>query len=103
MIQEKKDVINKIACICMTLILFIAIFLSVFFMAECAQHECAGENCPVCMQIEAVAHFVSNLKFIPLLSFVVAILCVFTWFCKSVTKTTFTKHTLISLKVELLN
>lgn len=97
-----KKVSKLIAIV--ALISFIAgMLFSYDYIIENAHHHCSGEDCPICMEIEAAVQLVSSIRFIPILSFVMAVLCVFTRVIASVENHIGVKQTLITLKVELLN
>ena len=94
---------KKIIAICMIAFLFFEILFSYDYMIEKAHHDCSGRDCPVCMQIERAAQFISSMKFIPVLPCIVAVF--FTFLRKNFIKKegNCKKNTLITLKVELLN
>lgn len=87
----------------MILFLLVGIFFSYQYIIEKADHDCSRNDCPVCMQIEGAVHFISSIKFIPVMPYVVAILFAFIQkgFIKK--ENNCDRYTLITLKVELLN
>lgn len=95
--------VSKLIAIMAMICLVAGMLFSYDYIIENAHHHCSGEDCPICMEIEAAVHFVSSLRVILMLSFVMAVLCVFTRVVTSVGNHAGVKQTLITLKVELLN
>lgn len=95
--------VSKLIALIALISLFAGLLFSYDYIIENAHHHCSGEDCPICMEIEAAVQFVSNIRFIPLLSFIMAVLCVFTRVFASIENHIGVKQTLITLKVELLN
>lgn len=89
------------------LILIIAFLSGTLFSEEYiiqnTHHDCYGEHCQICVLIKEAVQFISGIKIIPLLSFCMAVLCVFTLGAAAMKKHVSIKNTLITLKVELLD
>lgn len=102
-----RDGVVKIGNRFISMILLIALLVCLFFsyqyMIKNAKHDCSGEDCPICMQLEAAIQFVSSIKILPVLSFILAVLCVFTQLYTIHDKSFCVRKTLVSLKVELLD
>ncbi len=94
---------KRVTAICFALLLFGFIMLSSFFIVENAHHDCVGEECQICMEIEAAVRTISNLKIVPVLAFGLVVLCAFAQICAEILDSGCTKDTLVTLKVELLN
>lgn len=106
--MDKRKLDNKhkftgITAIILVMVLLSGIFVSYDFIIENAHHDCSGENCPICIEIDQAVQIISNIRFVPVLPFVMAVLCVFTR--KGVFVKTLNDRidTLITLKVEALN
>lgn len=94
---------KRAAAICLILLLFGFIMSAYFFIVENAHHDCVGEECQICMEIEAAVRTISNLKILPVLSMGLVILCAFAQICAEMLDSGCTKDTLVTLKVELLD
>ncbi len=94
---------NGVAALAMAAIICVTILFSYIFIVENVHHNCSGDECSVCMEIEMAIQTISNLKVILFVPFVMALLCVFTQTCTMFKISNCTKDTLITLKVELLN
>ncbi|MBR1865352.1 MAG: hypothetical protein IJ801_02475 [Lachnospiraceae bacterium] len=94
---------RRILATAMTVLFLIFVVFAYPFVAEKAHHDCTGENCPVCMELEAVAQAVSGLKLLPVILSVWFLLGVFTPVCTEHMGSVCVKNTLITLKVELLD
>ncbi|MSS62626.1 hypothetical protein [Velocimicrobium porci] len=93
----------RILVFLMITFLFFEITFSYLYIAENLYHDCSGENCPICMHIDEASQFISSIKLIPILSLFLAMLCVFTLIYTIYNNEFCVKHTLITLKVELLD
>lgn len=94
---------TRIMAVVVAVLLLLVILLSYGFIIENAHHNCTGEDCPVCMQLERAEQTVSGLKLISISSFLMVVICVFTQLCAILFESFCVKNTLISLKVELLD
>ena len=95
---------KRIFSIIMTFVIIATIFLSQNFIIENLHHDCKGETCPICMQLEVSVQLLSILKSaVPIISYIVLFLCVFTLSIAKSKESYSTKKTLITLKVELLD
>lgn len=95
--------INKIISVTMLILLLLGIFFSYDYIISHKDHDCLGKSCSVCMQIEEAVRFVSTLKYTPILSLAMTVLCIFIGRNASFIKCIILKSTLVALKVELLN
>lgn len=84
------------------LLLFVT-FASYQIIVEKAHHECTGENCSICIQLEEAVSYLKSIKYVPILSFLAAILCIVTKWVLHKVQDVCVSRTLISLKVEMLN
>ena len=66
-------------------------------------HDCTGEHCEICLEIEMAEQLISGIKTLFTLSFGMAVLCVFAHIFTKTKEEICVKNTLISLKVELLD
>ena len=98
--MEKK---KRIAAILLAVTLLFVILCSAAFIAEEANHDCAGENCPICDQISVCQNI---LKTFSLAVCAVALAAAFIY---TLRKHIFActdmvpSYTLVSLKVKLTN
>ncbi|MBR1865404.1 MAG: hypothetical protein IJ801_02740 [Lachnospiraceae bacterium] len=53
--------IKKRAALLMCLIVMIVLFFSVYYIAVEEQHHCAGEDCPICAEIELFQNVVRQM------------------------------------------
>ena len=96
--RKKKNL--ALAAAVMLLITFL---FSYSFLIQNVHHDCIGEECSVCIEVAVVAQTLSSLRASPVLSFSVAVLCVFTLSVAVMQEQDCIKDTLITLKVELLD
>lgn len=94
---------KKSLTIMLSIILLVTVFFSYDFVIRNAHHDCSGEECQICIQMEAAVQFVSNIKFISILSFFGIALCVFTHTITPIQKIFGVTNTLVKMKVEFLN
>lgn len=93
---------NRVLAILFVALLLVSILYSYEYIIEHARHECLGEECLICIQVEEAIQFITNLKYVPILSFIMAVFCVSKCFYRMAKKLFVLKQTLISLKVELV-
>lgn len=98
-----KKIRNRYVSMILLIALFVCLFFSYQYMIKNAKHDCSGEDCPICVQLEAAIQFVSSIKVLPVLPFILAVLCVFTPIYTIHGKSFCVRKTLVSLKVELLD
>lgn len=94
---------KKITAILLAGMLAVVMFYSALYITVEANHNCEGENCPICYQINACRH---NLKNITPAVCAAALAAVFTYtFCRRIFSHTevVLRCTLVSLKVKLIN
>lgn len=104
MTDKKKSFYNKkVIAILLAAFMLISILFSYHFIIENAHHDCTGEKCSICLQLEEAAQFISSIKFVSILSFTMAVLCIFTKWVAHETKDICVNNTLVSLKVKLLD
>ena len=97
MMTKKKRIISLIVAVTV----FFVMLYSVLYIAAEANHDCVGENCPICYQISVCENTLKNLS---LAVCAVAFAAAFTYTlcrsisaCADVTPT----YTLVLLKVKL--
>lgn len=101
-VKSKKWKIKIVVLLLAALTLFVT-FASYQIIVEKAHHECTGENCSVCIQLDEAASYLKSLKYVPVLSFLTTILCIVTKWVSHKAHNACVNRTLISLKVEMLN
>lgn len=94
---------KKTLAIMMSILLIVMVIFSYHYVVSNAHHDCSGEECPICIQMEAAVAFVSGIKFIPTLSFFGIVLCVFLHRFTPIEKVYGVTNTLVKMKVEFLN
>ncbi len=87
----------------LSLLLTFILLFSAFYTAVWADHDCAGENCPVCGQIREYEHTLKTLGYstITTLNFIILICAVHPLFMPL--RTPLRKSTPVTLKVKLSN
>lgn len=96
--MEKK---KRIAALLLAVTVLLVMLYSALFIAAEADHDCVGENCPICYQINVCQNTLKNLS---LAVCAVAFAAAFTYtLCRSISVCTdyAQSYTLVSLKVKL--
>ena len=97
MMTKKKRIISVVVAVA---VFFVMLYSALYIAAE-ANHDCVGENCPICYQISVCENTLKNLSLaVCAVTFAVA----FTYtLCRSISVCTdyAQSYTLISLKVKL--
>ncbi len=94
---------KKSIAIVLVLLMLASILFSYYFIIENEHHDCIGESCPICLQIEEAIQFMQSIKYVPILAFIMVVQCLFIKWIPNKADQVYLKDTLISLKVELLN
>ena len=79
------------------------VLFSYGYIARNVEHDCTGQECPICMHLQQAAQFLSNIKTMSTTPVFLAFLSVFTLGVVLVYTHEYCTDTLVSLKVELLN
>lgn len=97
MITKKKRIISLVVAVA---VFFVMLYSALYIAAE-ANHNCVGENCPICYQISVCENTLKNLSLaVCAVAFAAAFtytLCRSIFACADVTPS----YTLVSLKVKL--
>ncbi|CDB29303.1 putative uncharacterized protein [Firmicutes bacterium CAG:137] len=96
--MEKK---KRIAALLLAVTVLLVMLYSALFIAAEADHDCVGENCPICYQINVCQNALKNLS---LAVCAVAFAAAFTYaLCRSISACAdvIPSYTLVSLKVKL--
>lgn len=94
---KKKRIISLIVAVA---VFFVMLYSALYIAAE-ANHDCVGENCPICYQISVCENTLKNLS---LAVCAVAFAAAFTYtLCRSISACADVtpSYTLVSLKVKL--
>ena len=94
---KKKRIISVVVAVA---VFFVMLYSALYIAAE-ANHDCVGENCPICYQISVCENTLKNLSFAVC---AVAFAAAFTYtLCRSITACADVtpSYTLVSLKVKL--
>lgn len=94
---KKKRIISLVVAVA---VFFVMLYSALYIAAE-ANHDCVGENCPICYQISVCENTLKNLSFAVC---AVAFATAFTYtLCRSITACADVtpSYTLVSLKVKL--
>ena len=94
---------KKVPAVLLCLVLVAGILLSYDYIIEETHHDCSGRECPICMQIEETVQFLSTIKFVPIVPYIVAVFLVCLKKDRIQKENENRNNTLITLKVELLN
>ena len=98
--MEKK---KRIAALLLAVTVLLVMLYSALFIAAEADHDCVGEGCPICYQVDACQN---TLKSLSLAVCVTAVAVAFTYtLCRCISFCTdyAQRDTLVSLKVKLSN
>ena len=79
------------------------VLFSYGYIARNVEHDCTGQECPICMHLQQAAQLLSNIKTMSTTPVFLAFLSVFTLGVVLVYTHEYCTDTLVSLKVELLN
>ncbi len=94
---KKKRIISLVVAVA---VFFVMLYSALYIAAE-ANHDCVGENCPICYQISVCENTLKNLS---LAVCAVAFAAAFTYtLCRSISACADVtpSYTLVSLKVKL--
>lgn len=94
---------KKLSSILMACVLLVVLIGSYTFIAGHMRHDCIGEDCPICAELEMAENTIMNLGTILAFVAVVLLLCASAQEFTQVYHIFLRKDTLIRLKVELLN
>ena len=97
MMTKKKRIISLVVAVA---VFFVMLYSALYIAAE-ANHDCVGENCPICYQISVCENTLKNLS---LAVCAVAFAAAFTYtLCRSISACADVtpSYTLVSLKVKL--
>lgn len=85
------------------LILVVSMFLSVLFIASNIHHDCTGDNCPICEQMQVAGNVLTKLSFAIVTIMIALALCFFTQESMAELSKVITYFTPVKLKVKMLN
>lgn len=94
---------TRFAATCGAALLVFALFFSVFFAAAEADHDCGGEHCTICHQIQSVQKLLEQLSVVHAASVGAAVLGVYMLLCVLWTQNIFIVSSPVLWKVKLLN
>ena len=97
MMTKKKRIISLVVAVA---VIFVMLYSALYIAAE-SNHDCVGENCPICYQISVCENTLKNLS---LAVCAVAFAAAFTYtLCRSISACADVtpSYTLVSLKVKL--
>ena len=97
MMTKKKRIISLVVAVA---VFFVMLYSTLYIAAE-ANHDCVGENCPICYQISVCENTLKNLS---LAVCAVAFAAAFTYtLCRSISACADVtpSYTLVSIKVKL--
>lgn len=92
---------RKITAIILAVIVLLVMFYSAHFIAEESEHDCVGDDCPICCQINVCRSSLKNLSLAVVVAVLAAAFTFIIYRSIAVCTDTITYHTLISLKVKL--
>ena len=94
---------KKIAAAIMCCMMVLSIFLASFYIVSKAHHECTGQDCPICHEIQLCNQFLNTVGG----AAIIAVVVLFTVHELLIVLTSFShlcqNSTLVSLKVKLSN
>lgn len=60
--MKKNEAISKFLCMAMIIVIIFVSLASLFYIFSETEHECSGENCPVCACIHQAQQALRNLS-----------------------------------------
>lgn len=94
---------TKVMTLMMLVMFFFSMLYSVFFLVNNAHHDCTGENCPICEQLQIAENIVNKLS-TAIVSIAAAIfLCVSAQTCSSSYHYIIVEDSPVRLKVKMLH
>lgn len=94
---------TKVTAVIMIAILFCSMLYSIFFITNNTHHDCTGESCPICEQLQIAGSIVNKVS-TAITTIVAAIfLCVSTQICGNMYQRSIVENSPIRLKVKMLN
>ena len=94
---------TRFAAACGAALLVFTLFFSMFFVVAEADHDCGGEHCTICHQIQSVQKLLEQLSAAHTASVGEAVLGVYMLFCILWTQNIFAASSPVLWKVKLLN
>ena len=94
---------TRFVAACGAALLVFALFFSVFFVAAEVDHDCGGEHCTICHQIQSVQKLLEQLSAAHTASVGEAVLGVYMLLCVLWTQNIFIVSSPVLWKVKLLN
>ena len=94
---------TRFAAACGAALLVFALLFSVFFVVAEADHDCGGEHCTICHQIQSVQKLLEQLSAAHTTSVGESVLGVYMLFCVLWTQKIFAASSPVLWKVKLLN
>ena len=94
---------TRFAAACGAALLVLALFFSVFFVVAEADHDCGGEYCTICHQLQNVQKLLEQLSAAHTVSVGEAVLGVYMLLCVLWTQNIFVASSPVLWKVKLLN
>ena len=94
---------TRFAAACGAALLVFALFFSVFFVVVAADHDCDGEHCTICHQIQSVQKLLEQLSAAHNASVGEAVLGDYMLLCVLWTQNIFVASSPVLWKVKLLN
>ncbi|MCI7473180.1 MAG: AraC family transcriptional regulator [Clostridiales bacterium] len=94
---------TRLAAACGAALLVFALLFSVFFTVAEAEHDCGGEHCAICHQIQACQELLEQFSSAHTASAAAAVLCFFMLFLVLSTQNIVVASSLVLWKVKLLN
>ncbi|SDB12983.1 hypothetical protein [Eubacterium oxidoreducens] len=94
---------NKVLALMTIAVIFFVMVFSVWYLVNHANHECSGQNCPVCEQMQQCAQNVKQLGTADVVVVVVIALIHMDFLGSELFKEPMIENSLISLKVRMDN
>ena len=94
---------TRFTAACGAALLVLALFFSVFFVVAEADHDCGGEHCTICHQLQSVQKLLEQLSTAHTASVGESVLGVYMLFCILWTQKIFAASSPVLWKVKLLN
>lgn len=94
---------NRVLAVIFAVLITLVVIFSVSFISDNAHHDCLGENCPICEQMQIAENIINKISTVMLVVVVGLFLCLLAHFCHRENRVFTVTKSPILLKVKLLN
>lgn len=94
---------NRLLAIMLAVTVVFVVLFSTFFIAQNANHDCIGDDCPICYEISVCEVVLKTIGLASAVAILTAFVGTFMLFLPSFTKRPASNTSLVTLKVKLSN